>query len=865
MKKYFLPLIIFFLFVNGCDFGEKSSEKPQVFKKEKLTGFVQKGPFVSGTSILMNELNSKLEQTGKIFTSTISNDLGLFELSNITLNSNFVEFVSSGFYFNEVSGEISISPITLTTLSDISDKTSININVLTHLEKKRVEALMKEGKSFGDAKKQSRTELLSVFAMNLSGDASFEQFDISKNNEEGAILLAISIVLQGKRTVGQLTELLSNIQNDFANNGKIDDEKILYALRVTSSETDLDEVRKNLENRYKQLNITSTIPSFENQINKFLNPKMLNISIEGEGTVEEKVLTNPSGKEYPNNTVVELTPKAKEGWVFDSWGGDLSGNEIPKRVTVDGDKNVIAKFKRRDYPLNLTIEGEGTVEERIVFNPNAKLYPFETVVELIPIPKEGWSFDGWNGDITSRDNPLKVVLNKEISLSAKFSQPIFKILENGVTCVCEGVNPGQKGSINGVEYEAVDNALLRKRRDEGSDLTKLCTSLVTDMKELFGSKNFNQAIGNWDVSNVTTMEFMFFGSSFNQQIEHWDVGKVTNMKNMFQESKFNQPIGKWDVSNVTDMYSMFRESPFNQPIGNWKVGNVKNMAEMFFITPFNQAIANWDVSNVVDMRSMFGDSPFNQFIGGWNVSNVRDMHAMFANNLFNQPIGNWNVSNVEVMRYMFARSPFNQPIGNWNVGKVKDMQGMFWETFFNQQLEDWNVSNVENMHHMFLGNKAFNQSIHKWNVSKVTTMYGMFGGSVFNQPIGNWNVGNVKDMSYMFNFSAFNQTISNWNVSKVTDMSYMFWQTPFNQTINEWKVTNVKNMRAMFRDSKFNQPIDKWDVSNVENMTWMFNNSPFNQNISKWCVSKITSEPLNFSNGSPLVITNKPAWGTCPD
>jgi uncharacterized repeat protein (TIGR02543 family) len=71
----------------------------------------------------------------------------------------------------------------------------------------------------------------------------------------------------------------------------------------------------------------------------------LTIKIEGEGTVEEKIVTNPSGREYPHGTTVELTPKPKEGWEFDGWAGDLTGKEIPKRILVDKQKNVTAKFK----------------------------------------------------------------------------------------------------------------------------------------------------------------------------------------------------------------------------------------------------------------------------------------------------------------------------------------------------------------------------------------------------------------------------------------------------------------------------------------------------------------------------------------
>jgi len=732
------------------------------------------------------------------------------------LNSQFVEFTSSGFYFNEVSGEISISPLTLTSISDIGDKNSININVLTHLEKKRVETLMKEGKTFSESKKQSRDELLSIFSMSSSNDTSFEEFDISKNTEEGGILLGISIILQGNRSVGQLTELLSRIQNDFGNNGKLDDGNILYSLRILTSNLDFEVIRKNIEKRFKELNINSLTPNFETHIRKFLNPKKLTFTIEGKGTVEEKVVTNPSGREFPINTVVELTPKPEEGWIFDSWGGDLSGNEIPQIITIDVEKNITVKFKRRDYPLNITIEGEGTVEERIVTDPNGRVYPFQTVIELTPKPKEGWVFDSWEGDLIGNESPKNLKVDKEKNIIVIFRKPNFRLGENGVTCICENVNGGDKGFINGIEYEVVNNSLIRKRRDEGVDMTKLCTSLVTDMRRFFSNSQFNQPIGNWDVSNVTDMSGMFFQSPFNQPIGDWDVSNVIDMSSMFEESKFNQPIGNWDVSNVTDMSYMFIFSPFNQPIGNWDVSNVTNMKLMFRESPFNQPIGDWDVGNVTDMSEMFWNSRFNQSIKNWNVSKVTNMSWMFNGSRFNQPIDNWDVSKVENMKFMFFNSPFNQPIGNWDVGKVTDMSDMFSNT-------------------------------------------------PFNQPIGDWDVSNVTDISGMFNSGPFNQPINKWVVSNVDKMVEIFSGSQFNQPLSDWDVSNVTNMSGMFSGSPFNHPIGNWDVSNVTNMESLFSHSPFNQNISKWCVLLIDEEPYLFSTPSPLTSENKPKWGTCPD
>jgi len=173
----------------------------------------------------------------------------------------------------------------------------------------------------------------------------------------------------------------------------------------------------------------------------------------------------------------------------------------------------------------------------------------------------------------------------------------FTIDDKGIV-KCPNAKVGDKGTISGDTYEAVDNDLLRQRRDQGVDMRKVCTSLVTNMSDLFLNKSFNQAIGNWDMSKVTDVSFMFFSSPFNQAIENWDLSKVTSMRSMFAFSQFNQAIGSWSVGKVTDMNTMFYKSQFNQPIGNWNVSMVENMTEMFSGTPFNQNISQWCVFNL---------------------------------------------------------------------------------------------------------------------------------------------------------------------------------------------------------------------------------------------------------------------------
>jgi hypothetical protein len=68
---------------------------------------------------------------------------------------------------------------------------------------------------------------------------------------------------------------------------------------------------------------------------------------------------------------------------------------------------------------------------------------------------------------------------------------------------------------------------------------------------------------------------------------------------------------------------------------------------------------------------------------------------------------------------------------------------------------------------------------------------------------------------------------------------------------------------------EFNQDIGDWDVKNLDNKYGLYGifyqAKSFNQDLSNWCVAQFSSEPGRFSNFSPLVNSNKPKWGTCPD
>src|SRR5690625_2753460 len=428
----------------------------------------------------------------------------------------------------------------------------------------------------------------------------------------------------------------------------------------------------------------------------------LTVHVKGEGTVTQQIVPAKT-TDYTFDTVIELSASSDRGWSFAGWEGDLEGNENPIQITIDDEKEVTAVFEENPYTLTVVIEGEGEVEQSVLPSKET-VYPFGSNVSLEAFPAENWSFSHWNKDKEQTDNPMAVLVDRDITITATFytipvlttkevtnitdssavsgglfsntsdftitakgvcfgtsenprlndgctnngnnddefsslmsdlipdtqyfvrayatyqggtiygnqigfttekeisvpgapvltdviagdgeitvhfeapeddggspvthyeyrlnadaadpvvdiglnspftiregendgegaykiingeeytvrlravnaagagdwaeaemviPQPLIYLGKNGVTIMCPKAPVGYKGIVDGVEYEVVNRVLLDQRISERDDVTKVCTSLVTDMSELFyRTSNFNQEIGSWDVSNV---------------------------------------------------------------------------------------------------------------------------------------------------------------------------------------------------------------------------------------------------------------------------------------------------------------------------------------------------------------------------
>lgn len=268
MKKINSMLFVLIILLA---FSCRKEDNKTAISREKVSGYVQKGPFLNGTLITISELSSDFIPTGKNFTSQIFDNKGSFEFKNVSLSSGFVELMANGFYFNEIENKGSTAQLILFALSDLTDKSSLNVNILSHLEKRRVEYLISNGSSFKDAKKQAQSEILRIFEIKKSDMPESEALDISKSGEDNAILLAISAILQGKLTEAQLSELLANIATDISEDGELNDNSLGVQLINNANILRTNDIRSNLEKRYESLGLAVTIPGFEKYIKQFVD------------------------------------------------------------------------------------------------------------------------------------------------------------------------------------------------------------------------------------------------------------------------------------------------------------------------------------------------------------------------------------------------------------------------------------------------------------------------------------------------------------------------------------------------------------------------------------------------------------------
>jgi uncharacterized repeat protein (TIGR02543 family) len=148
-------------------------------------------------------------------------------------------------------------------------------------------------------------------------------------------------------------------------------------------------------------------------------PYTLTIITIGNGMVNK----SPTHTFYADGEIVTLTANPDVGWKFVEWSGDISSNENPAIIVMEGNKTVYVTFIQEEYILTLTIEGLGNVTK----TPDQPTYTYGTQVQLTASAEIGWSFSHWSGNITSSDNPLILIITGNMTITAHFTLKQYMI------------------------------------------------------------------------------------------------------------------------------------------------------------------------------------------------------------------------------------------------------------------------------------------------------------------------------------------------------------------------------------------------------------------------------------------------------
>ena len=153
----------------------------------------------------------------------------------------------------------------------------------------------------------------------------------------------------------------------------------------------------------------------------------LTIGVEGDGTT----LPKPGKYTYGENTVVTLKATPAAGSLFDHWGGaDGASVSSANTIVMNGNKSVKAVFSKLTYPLNITVnpEGTGTVTPELVTKAG-KDYEHGQTVRLTATPTTaGYLFTDWGGDLSGSENPAELLIDSAKSVTANFAEAKMEIV-----------------------------------------------------------------------------------------------------------------------------------------------------------------------------------------------------------------------------------------------------------------------------------------------------------------------------------------------------------------------------------------------------------------------------------------------------
>ena len=265
-----------------------------------LVGVAEKGPFRYGTSVKLIELDSTqhLADSKRTHKTCILNGDGNYNFDSVDFVSPYLRVKANGYFRNELTGGLSSKPVTLEAVVDVTEKDSVNVNMLTHMEAPRVLKLVENSgnnQPIRAVKAQALRDILSSFEIQLgesSGtvgghgggfgwgfgqqqqqqtttDGRFaEDIGLFDGDEYSGALLAISIMMQRKGSGSEMLSYTSGIADRIKGNGNWDDNNAKADLADWLMVLDTSGSYATIRNNIASWNM-GEVPDFEKHLKHF--------------------------------------------------------------------------------------------------------------------------------------------------------------------------------------------------------------------------------------------------------------------------------------------------------------------------------------------------------------------------------------------------------------------------------------------------------------------------------------------------------------------------------------------------------------------------------------------------------------------
>ncbi|MGA9115811.1 MAG: T9SS type A sorting domain-containing protein [Bacteroidota bacterium] len=140
---------------------------------------------------------------------------------------------------------------------------------------------------------------------------------------------------------------------------------------------------------------------------------LVDVTVAGSGSVA-RTPDEPLG--YAPGSFVGLKATPLYGYQFLAWSGDTVETADTLWVNVNGNKTYTATFGLGQFPVNVTVSGNGSVQKV----PNQTQYDYLSTVTLTAVPGGSFSFLHWSGDTSTTANPIDVFVDGPKNIVAVF-------------------------------------------------------------------------------------------------------------------------------------------------------------------------------------------------------------------------------------------------------------------------------------------------------------------------------------------------------------------------------------------------------------------------------------------------------------